>query len=288
MRRIWLIFVALLSVMPHPGFGQPAAMRDRIVVASDGTRLHLIEAGPPGAHTILFVPGWTMPAWIWDQQIRFFSRGYRVIAFDPRGQGASDVPASGYDHVRRSRDIAEVIAAVGSGPLVVVAWSLGVLETLAFINTYGDRSLAGLVLVDNSVGEEPAPTASRSPPRKGPKPPHAEAMRRFVQGMFAQKQPAAYVDRLTRATLRMPEQSARALLSFSVPRTYWREGVYATTRPVLYVVRPRWAAQASNLARNRAGTETEIFYDAGHALFVDESERFNRLVADFIRRRVWP
>ena len=36
---------------------------------------------------------------------------------------------------------------------MVIAWSLGVLDTLASIHTQGDRLLAGLVLVDNSVGK---------------------------------------------------------------------------------------------------------------------------------------
>jgi non-heme chloroperoxidase len=53
-------------------------------------------------------------------------------------------------------------------------------------------------------------------------------------------------------------------------------------------VRPRWVAQAENLVRNRPGTESEIFTNAGHALFVDEPDRFNTIVESFIRRRVWP
>jgi non-heme chloroperoxidase len=57
---------------------------------------------------------------------------------------------------------------------------------------------------------------------------------------------------------------------------------------LLYVVRPRWEAQAATLRRNRPGTETDIFQDAGHALFVDEAARFNAVVDAFIRRRVWP
>jgi microsomal epoxide hydrolase len=54
------------------------------------------------------------------------------------------------------------------------------------------------------------------------------------------------------------------------------------------VVRPRWAAQAENLQRNRPGTETVLFATAGHALFVDEPARFNTVLDSFLRRRVWP
>ncbi|HUB14044.1 MAG TPA: alpha/beta hydrolase [Acetobacteraceae bacterium] len=264
------------------------AVPSRWFETSDGVRLHYLEAGPPGAHILVFIPGWTMPAWIWAPQIAAFSRRYHVIAFDPRGQGDSATPTWGYDQNRRGQDIAELIARLAPQPVVVVGWSLGVLDTLAYVHTHGDRRLAGLVLVDNSVGEEPAPVWVPSRPHPLPAASHAEAMRRFVQAMFHHPQPAAYLQRLTEATLHTPEAACRELLSYPVPRTYWRDAIYATAKPVLYVVRPGFAAQAENLQRNRPDTETAVFADAGHALFIDDAVRFNQLVARFLAQRVWP
>src|SRR5580658_5222123 len=117
---------------------------------TDGVRLHYLEAGPRAAHTIVFVPGWTMPAWIWRPQIIAFAPTYHVIAFDPRGQGDSEVAPAGYDPERRGRDIGELLARLGPTPALVVGWSLGVLDTLADVHIDGDAHLAGLVLVDNS------------------------------------------------------------------------------------------------------------------------------------------
>lgn len=113
-------------------------------------------------------------------------------------------------------------------------------------------------------------------------------MRHFVRAMFHRPQNAAYLDRLTEAALRTPEAACRALLSYPEPRTYWREAIYATAKPVLYVVRPGFAAQAANLQSKRPNTETAEFADAGHALFVDDAARFNTLLASFIHRRIWP
>ena len=50
---------------------------------------------------------------------------------------------------------------LGPRPVLLVGWSLGVLDALAYVHTHGDAALAGLVLVDNSVGEEPAPVPRR-------------------------------------------------------------------------------------------------------------------------------
>jgi non-heme chloroperoxidase len=289
----------LLAAQPRaaqPVASQPAAppltlpreITDHFFLSSDGVRLHYLEAGPPAAHTLVFVPGWTMPAWIWMPQILAFSRRYHVLAFDPRGQGDSAIPASGYEPERRGRDVAELIAHLDAPKVVVIGWSLGVLDTLASIHVAGDRRLAGLVLVDNSVGEEPPPIYHPAPPRRGPPVNHAAAMKQFVRAMFRHPQSPAYLDRLTQAALHTPEAASRRLLAYPVPRSYWREAVYAAKVPLLYVIRPQWIAQGENLVRNRPETEMDVFNDAGHALFVDEPARFNNVMERFLQRYVWP
>ncbi len=288
MRRRMLL-AAMPALMANSAVADPGVVtQHRYFITSDEVRLHYLEAGPPAGHTIVFVPGWTMPAWIWQAQIQAFAHRYHVVAFDPRGQGDSDAPASGYEPRRRGQDIAELIANLEPVPVLLVGWSLGVLDALAYVHTHGDLKLAGLVLVDNSVGEEPPPPAA---PQHHPPPvlPHAVAMRRFVQGMFHTRQSEAWLDRLTMASLRTPERASRALLSYPVPRSYWRDAVCSTSKPLLYVVRPGWLAeQAANLERDRPNTEIAVFAGAGHALFVDDAARFNTLLANFIARIVWP
>lgn len=287
-----LLIGLLTSLWPNGLAAQsaalPADVTDHFFLSSDGVRLHYLEAGPPGGRTLVFVPGWTMPAWIWLPQIQAFSHRYHVVAFDPRGQGDSAIPADGYEPVRRGRDVAELIGRLGPHRVVVIGWSLGVLDTLAAVHVAGDRMLAGLVLVDNSVGEEPAPSFRSVPRRRGRPPAHVDSMAAFVRNMFHRPQSPAYLSRLTQAALRTPEFASRKLLAYPVPRSYWKEAVYSTQVPVLYVIRPRWVAQGENLVRNRPNTEMEVFTDAGHALFVDEPARFDGVTETFLRRRVWP
>jgi len=257
-------------------------------MTSDGVRLHVIEAGPPKAQTIVFVPGWAMPAWIFQPQIAAFARAYHVVALDPRGQGDSDIPSDGYNLVRRGQDIGDLLAELPGRPVLLVAWSLGVLDSLSYIQQAGDARLAGLVLIDNSIGEEPPPAPSPLPLRRGPRLEREVQMRRFVQGLFRSAPGEAYLERLTETALRTPPDAAARLASYSAPRSYWREAVYSVRKPVLYVVRPRFAAQAANLAAQHPTAETVLFNEAGHALFVDEPTRFDTVLQGFIRRRVWP
>jgi microsomal epoxide hydrolase len=265
-----------------------AGAADRYFETSDGVRLHYVDTG--SGRTIVMVPGWTMPAWIFDPQITAFSSRYRVIAFDPRSQGDSQVAATGHDPWRRGQDIAELLDQLGPQPVVLMGWSLGVLDSLAYVSGHGDARLAGVVLVDNSVGEDPAPTVSSSP---GPRRPaqklsRDEKMRRFVGSMFLRPQPKSYLDRLTVASLHTPPGAAAALLSYPVPRSFWKQAVYAITRPLLYIVRPRWAAQAATLTANHPDTEAVVMKGVGHALFVDDPGQFDEALDGFIRRRVWP
>ena len=259
---------------------------------SDGIHLHYIDAQPDGGgasnHVLVLVPGWTMPGWIFGPQITAFARMCRVIAFDPRGQGDSEVPAFGYTAERRGQDIAELLDAIRAPKVVLLGWSLGVLDSLAYVESHGAERLSALVLIDNSIGENPPPRPQPVPRRNLPRrPSYPATMAAFVRGMFRTPQPQAYLNRLTATCLITPELAARALLDYRVPRTVWRDAVYSAGVPILYCVRPGLTGQAENLARNDTQAEIVIFRNAGHALFVDDATRFNAVLANFLRERVW-
>ena len=166
---------------------------------------------------------------------------------------------------------------------VIIGWSLAVLEALAYVKLHGDGRHAGLVLVDNSVGEEPPPS-SKYDIVAALRRDREATVRGFVRSMFRTPQSDAYLEDLTRQALRTPLDQSIALLSWPWPRGEWRAALYATSRPVLYVVTPQFAAQAANVHRHRPDIAVEVFKDAGHALFVDRAERFNAVLERFLGR----
>ena len=276
--------ILMLALLLLPGVAQAA---DGFFRTSDGVRLHYIQAGPAFAPTLVFVPGWTMPAWIFQRQIEFFARDYHVVALDPRGQGDSDVPPGGYEPNRRGADIADLLKSLGNRRVVLVGWSLGVLDSLAYVHQAGDSQLLAMVLIDNSVGEDPAPVAGpRAPRQPGPRASREVAMARFVRGMFHRPQSEAYLDELTETALRTPPDASAALLSYPVPRTFWRDAIYMVRKPILYIVTPRLAGQAENLQARHPGVQADIYADAGHALFIDDGNRFNAEMLGFLQSQV--
>jgi len=76
----------LLVIAVHAGAQTPTfpGLADKWFVTSDSVRLHYLSAG--SRPTIVFVPGWTMPADIWELQLRYDATGHVAVQFmrDPR------------------------------------------------------------------------------------------------------------------------------------------------------------------------------------------------------------
>ena len=111
-------------------------------------------------------------------------------------------------------------------------------------------------------------------------------MARFVRGMFHRPQSEDYLAQLTATALRTPPDASAALLSYPVPRTFWRDSIYMVHKPILYIVTPRLAGQAENLQARHPGVQSDIYAGAGHALFIDEGDRFNAEMLGFLRSQV--
>jgi pimeloyl-ACP methyl ester carboxylesterase len=77
------------------------------------------------------------------------------------------------------------------------------------------------------------------------------------------------------------------LLSTLYARDVWRKIFYSITKPILFVVTPDVEGQAHNIKRKNPEAWVEIFKNSGHALFVDESNRFNSLLKKFLKEKVW-
>ena len=287
----------------------------RTFPTSDGVALSVLEAGREHSGyrhlKIVFVPGWSMPATLWRKQLEGLGGRYHVLAIDPRGQGESQVPPGGYTAERRATDLNEFLqslwsptgthlggnlereprakawARVEGSNVLLVGWSLGAIESLQYVQMFGADRLAGLVLVDSSVGEEPAPPAGGAFTQRL-REDRAQMLDEFVRAIFAKPRSEVEIASLVQQAKRLPLEESIALLSYPFERVHWRRIVHGFTKPLLYVVTPQFEAQARNLQKNRPATQIEIFRDAGHALFVDEPERFHSLLARFAARLASP
>lgn len=254
-------------------------------VTGDGARLCYATdlTADPTLPLLVFIPGWTMPAAVWEKQLAFFAGKYPLLAFDPRGQGESAAPGFGYALARRVQDLAELLDRFPGRKVVLIGWSLAVLETLAYVAERGDARLAGLVLVDNSIGEGPEPPRPlQNPFFEELRTRREAALRDFAAAMFHTPVDEALREKILASALKLGVEDSIALFPSDLPRSYWRAAVHRCAKPVLYLVTPRWREQAEALLEKHPQATARVFEAAGHALFWDEAERFNQALLAFL------
>ena len=122
----------------------PAGVSDLLVrgpwshalVPANGARFHVAECGEEGAPMVLFLHGFPEFWWAWRHQLPVVAEaGWRAVAMDLRGYGASDKTPRGYDPFTAAQDVSGVIRSLGETSAVLVghgwggfvAWSTAVL-----------------------------------------------------------------------------------------------------------------------------------------------------------------
>jgi pimeloyl-ACP methyl ester carboxylesterase len=93
-------------------------------VSANGSRFHVVEAG--SGPLVLFLHGFPEFWWAWQHQLRALSdAGFRAVAIDMRGCGASDKPPRGYDGYTLAGDVAGLIRALGERSALLVGSGFG-------------------------------------------------------------------------------------------------------------------------------------------------------------------
>ena len=106
-----------------------------------------------GEPTVLFVPAWAIVhSRVWKMQVAYFARHFRVVVFDPRGNGRSERPAdpAAYSETEYAADIAAVMDASGTEEAVVVSLSMGAQRALLFADAHPERVL-GMAFIAPSL-----------------------------------------------------------------------------------------------------------------------------------------
>jgi len=131
-------------------------MRPRLI-ATNGIRMFAMEAGR--GPLVLLLHGWPEFWWSWRHQIPVLAdAGYRVVAVDLPGFGASDKPDVVYDEQWVNRCIAGLVPALGAERAVLIGHDWGGALAWPFARRYPEL-LAGVA----SVNTPDLPRMSVSP-----------------------------------------------------------------------------------------------------------------------------
>jgi pimeloyl-ACP methyl ester carboxylesterase len=107
-------------------------------IRANGIALHACELGT--GPLVLLLHGMPTFWWTWQQQlIDLADAGFRAVAIDLRGYGASDKPPRGYDAMTLTADIAQLIPALGEQDAVLVGNDVGGLLAWTVAAHHPDR-----------------------------------------------------------------------------------------------------------------------------------------------------
>lgn len=252
-------------------------------------RLHVDERGD--GQPLLLLNGLGYANWAWQRQLPEWSRSFRCIAVENRGTGRSPKPPGPYSIEEMADDAAEALEGRRAH---VCGYSMGgyLAQTLAVRHP---ELVDRLVLVCTATGG----------PGLVPTPPETAAAWLANAGGTSQEfaratQPLSFRPGWAEEHPDELEALLSDRLEFPTPPECWRAQYDACvdwgTRltPIEEIVAPTLVvhgdadrvvpyANGVDVARRIPGARFERFEGAGHLLFIEEPERFNRLVAEFLR-----
>ena len=144
-------------LLSSPLGGDPVPVR-----SADGVELHVEVFGPGDAPTFVLIPGWTEELQIFDLVTReLLQRGFRVVSYDPRGQGSSSSERGLDQSIERyAEDLTAVLRATcagrddviaaghSMGGMSLIAWA-GSIDASAYVRAVGLISTGVSGLVDD-------------------------------------------------------------------------------------------------------------------------------------------
>ncbi len=125
--------------------GGPSMSSTANTVDTNTVRLHIDDGGGSGRAVVL-IHGWPLSAQAWSLQVPVLRKlGYRVVAYDRRGFGRSDKPASDYSYDTLADDLQHVMDQCGLQDVTLVGFSMGGGEVARYIARHGESRLHSVV-----------------------------------------------------------------------------------------------------------------------------------------------
>jgi 3-oxoadipate enol-lactonase len=120
----------------------------------NGVELYYEDTGGIGKEVIVFSHGLLLNCRMFDAQVAALSSRFRCITYDHRGQGQSEITASGYDMETVYEDAAQLIRALDAAPCHFVGVSMGGFVGIR-LAARQPKLLQSLTLIETSADREP-------------------------------------------------------------------------------------------------------------------------------------
>lgn len=254
--------------------------------------IHYEDAGE--GRPVVFVHGVWMSGRFFERQLAHFSERHRTVVVDLRGHGRSEKTPTGNTVAQHARDVRALLEALDLNDAVLVGWSMGSFVIWDYVRQFGTDRVAATVVVDQSPSDY-----------KWPDWPHGfldfeglrhvmsavqtdrEAIvREFIPLMFKEAPSEADTAWMVEEITQVPEPIAGAIIFDQTVQDY-RDTFASVTVPTLVCfggaegkLVPVEAGEF--LAEQLPDARLVVFDQSGHCPFLEETDRFNEVVDEFI------
>jgi pimeloyl-ACP methyl ester carboxylesterase len=280
-----VIITAVLWLNAYPMSTLSAQSVREASVELPGARIFYQDSGGSGT-PVVFLHAATGSSRVWEYQIpAFTAAGYRFIAFDRRGWGRTVVDPAGPQPGTGADDLLGLLDRLGIERVHLVGTAAGGSVALDFALSYPQR-LRSLVFANAIGGVQDqdylelgrrirSPQFDALPPEVrelGPsyRAGHAEGTQRWID-----------LEKISRpAGARAPTQPLRNRITFSMLETIRAPTLLLTGGADMYAPPPLLRLFAARIKN----AESMIVPEAGHSIYWEEPETFNRAVLGFIKK----
>jgi 3-oxoadipate enol-lactonase len=113
------------------------------------------DEGPDGAPVIIFIHGFPFNKSMWNKQVKALKNNYRLIAYDVRGHGNSDVGNEDFSIELFVKDLLNLMDALNIDRTILCGLSMGGYIALNAIENYPDRFDALILSDTNCISDTP-------------------------------------------------------------------------------------------------------------------------------------
>lgn len=256
-------------------------------IRANGVNIHCEVEGAEGAPWVVFSNSLATNLSMWDAQTAALREKFRVLRYDQRGHGGSEAPAGRYTFDLLLADFAALLDAFAIRRAHVVGLSMGGATVLGFAGRHPDR-VDRVVACD--TGGASTPESARGWEER--------IVLAQQQGMAALVEPTisrwfppetvaaapAHLDRL-RTMIRTTPVNGFVGCAAALADHDMRPAAAAIKTPVMFVVGEKDGTTPAAMRRMQAalpGSRYEEMPGAGHISNLDQPERFDRVLLDFL------
>ena len=223
---------------------------------------------------------------MWKHQIPYLSRYFRVITMDPRGNGRSDRPATGYDLDTRYGDMLAVLDEVARPSFAFLAFSCSALLAFRYVTEHPSRP-SHLILLSGQYAESlPGPFEERvAPVIRGDY--DSWVARQFKRMLPEPHSLKGIEDGIAWAGETTPDVLVESLRAIDNTDTHALLEQIAVPTLAVHGTQDKIVpySHAQKMVAAIPGARLVAFEGGGHCLFGRDAVKVNRLIRDFVLDR---